>query len=278
MKILFESALIINQEIKKLISKDALNSFSNTNYQGDNANYCTSLFTDYLIDPNEINKSFLFYMGKQLFDWAEKKLHNGYFRMDDAHHGTELFLGFLPRYIDFFPEDQRAKELIINVANYIGNWNNKTDEWYNYSLKNFNSWYFGSSGTDQSTHYKFNTADHLRFVHISLLAWRISSDQKYLDWSINYSREFAKRIVLSKNIIPVAWDCNWNEFFSEDMKDTEEKFLAANHHHLKNDPLSGIENLIASGAIYIFGQLYIITKDNIFLKASKKIIKIYSQF
>ena len=36
MKVLFESAVTINREIKKLISKDALSSFS-TNYQGDNA-------------------------------------------------------------------------------------------------------------------------------------------------------------------------------------------------------------------------------------------------
>ena len=75
MKILFESALTINREVKKLISKDALSSFSTTNYQGDNANYCTSLFSDHLIDPNESNRMFLLYMGKQLFNWAEKNLH-----------------------------------------------------------------------------------------------------------------------------------------------------------------------------------------------------------
>ena len=53
----------------------------------------------------------------------------------------------------------------------------------------------------------------------------------------------------------------------------EEKFLASNHHHFKNDPLSGIENLIASGFIFVFGELYKITNENIFLEASKKIIK-----
>ena len=58
MKILFESAFAINQEIKKLINKEALESFSNSIYQGDNANYCISLFHDYLIDPNESNKNF----------------------------------------------------------------------------------------------------------------------------------------------------------------------------------------------------------------------------
>ena len=273
MKILFESAFTINQEIKKLINKEALNSFSNSIYQGDNANYCISLFHDYLIDPNETNKNFLFYMGENLINWSEKNLNRGYFKMEDVHHGSELFLGFLPRYIDIFPENLKAKELIINVSKFIGNWDKETEDWYNYSQKNFNSWYFGSDGLSKRDNYKFNTADHLRFVHIALLAWNITSNQKYLDWSIDYSKQFAERIIIAKEIIPVAWNCDWNEFFSKDMINPEEKFLASNHHHFKNDPLSGIENLIASGFIFVFGELYKITNDNIFLEASKKIIK-----
>tara|TARA_B100000963_G_scaffold144202_1_gene125625 strand:+ start:3551 stop:5086 length:1536 start_codon:yes stop_codon:yes gene_type:complete len=273
MKILFESVFTINQEIKKLINKEALDSFSNSIYQGDNANYCISLFHDYLIDPNETNKNFLFYMGKKLINWAEKNLHKGYFKMEDVHHGSELFLGFLPRYIDLFPENLKAKELILNVSKLIGNWDKETEDWYNYSLKNFNSWYFGSDGISNKDHYKFNTADHLRFVHIALLAWNITSDQKYLDWSIDYSKQFAERVIIAKEAIPVAWNSEWDEFFSKDMINAEEKFLASNHHHFKDDPFSGIENLIASGFIYVFGELYNITNDKIFLESSKKIIK-----
>ena len=272
MKILFESAFAINQEIKKLINKEALNSFSNSIYKGDNANYCISLFHDYLIDPNESNKNFLFYMGNKLINWAENHLHRGYFKMEDVHHGSELFLGFLPRYIDLFPDNLKAKELIVNVSKLIGNWDKETEDWYNYSQKNFNSWYFGSDGISHIDNYKFNTADHLRFVHIALLAWHIASDQKYLDWSIDYSKRFAEKIIFTKETIPVAWNCEWKEFFSKDMINPEEKFLASNHHHFKDDPLSGVENLIASGFIFIFGELYQITNDNIFLEASKKII------
>ncbi len=273
MKTLFESALTINQGIKRLINKEALDSFSNSIYQGDNANYCISLFHDYLVDPNESIKNFLFYMGKNLINWSEKNLHRGYFKMEDVHHGSELFLGFLPRYIDLFPDNLKAKELIINVSKLIGNWDKETEDWYNYSLKNFNSWYFGSDGISNRDNYKFNTADHLRFVHIALLAWKITSDQKYLDWSINYSKQFAEKIIIANEVIPVAWNCEWNEFFSKDMTNQEQKFLASNHHHFKDDPLSGIENLIASGFIFIFGELYNLTNDNVFLEASKKIIK-----
>jgi hypothetical protein len=211
-------------------------------------------------------------MGKALIKWASNKLHKGYFRMEDVHHGTEIFLGFLPRYIDLFPNDKTAKELILNVGNYIGNWQKETDGWYNYSKNNFNSWRLGTQGFSNNPLYRFNTADHLRFVHIALIAYQITGDQKYLDWSIKYSEEFAKKINESKKTIPVAWDCNWKEFFSEDMVEPEKKFLASNHHHFDNDPLSGAENLVASGAIYIFGFLYEITNDKVFFHASKKII------
>ena len=39
----------------------------------------------------------------------------------------------------------KAKELIVNVSKLIGNWDKETEDWYNYSQKNFNSWYFTRS-------------------------------------------------------------------------------------------------------------------------------------
>ena len=42
--------------------------------------------------------------------------------MATAHHGPELFIGFLPRYIDVFTEETRSKSFILEAAEYIGNW------------------------------------------------------------------------------------------------------------------------------------------------------------
>ena len=272
MKSVIESALIISAEIKKLISKNVLNNFDNYAYTGDNANYCISLFQENLINPFEKNKEYLYDLGQTLIKWSENNLVNGYFKMTDVHHGTELFLGFLPRYISLFPEDEKAKLLIINAADFIGNWNDKQVNWFNYKKEIFNSWYLGSSGYANDKVYSFNTADHIRFIHLAILAWEISGERKYLDWSFLYGKMFAKRILNSKKGIPVAWDENGIEFFPNDMISNKEKFLAANHHHLPNDPMSGVENLLASGAIFAFGNLYKIFKDDIFLKTSKKII------
>lgn len=270
---LYQSAFIINKKLKKLINTESINSFGKTFYQGDNANYCISLFHDNLIEPDDNTKQFLSQLGRRLIKWSNENLHKGYFKMEDVHHGSELFLGFLPRYIDLFPDDASAKELILSVAEYIGNWVDKTDSWYDYEKNNFKSWYFGSMGIHQNNLFRYNTADHLRLVHIALLAWQISGNIKYLNWSNDYSRVFAKKIIKSKGLVPVAWDNDWKEYFSLDMKSKEEKFLAANHHHLAGNQLSGIENLLASGVIYIFGYLYQVTKEKIYHEASKIILQ-----
>ena len=272
MRVLFESALSINRNINKLVNQEAINSFGKTLYQGDNANYCISLFQNYLIEPNEKVKIFLQHLGQALINWAKNNINNGYFGMVDVHHGTELFLGFLPRYIDIFPDDQNAKNLILDVAEHIGNWSKNSNDWFDYSNNNFKSWYFGTNGIHQNASYNYNTADHLRLVHIALIAWEISSDKKFLEWAYEYSSEFAKRIVLAEKNVPVAWNREWKEFFHEDMTSKEERLLSANHHHLSENPISGIENLLASGAIYIFGYLYNKNKDKIFKDAAKVIL------
>ena len=116
--------------------------------------------------------------------------------------------------ISLFPEDEKAKLLIINAADFIGNWNDRQVNWFNYKKEIFNSWYLGSSGYENDKVYSFNTADHIRFIHLAILAWEISGERKYLDWSFIYGKMFAKRILNSKKDIPVAWDKNGIEYFA----------------------------------------------------------------
>ena len=67
-------------------------------------------------------KKFLKNLAETLYRWADIHLLEGYEKMATAHHGPELFIGFLPRYIDVFPEEKRSKSLILEAAEYIGNW------------------------------------------------------------------------------------------------------------------------------------------------------------
>jgi len=239
---------------------------------GDNANFAVSLFQEYLISPNSQIKNFLSNLAETVFSWANRNLYDGYEKMATAHHGPELFLGFLPKYIEAFPEETRSKSLILEAVKYIGNWKKKEVNWYDYENETFKSWYLGSTGFDPKKVFAYETADHIRFIHIALVAWKIEDDNKYLDWALKYGKKFAKKITDSDEVIPVAWGLDGKSYYPEDMEERAEKFLASNHHHILEDPLSGVENLIASGAIYAFGDLYNICQENIFKEAAKKII------
>jgi len=273
MKIFFESVISINRDLKKLLSQEAINNFGKTTFQGDNANYSISLFQDQLISPNENIKKFLFYLGKSLINWTKANLKDGYYPLEDAHHGTEIFLGFIPRFIDLFPDDDEAKNLILSVFKFIDNHSSTNVNWFDYEKNNFKSWQFGSQNINQDKAVSYNTADHLRFIHIALISWRITKDSKYIDWATNYAREFANKLVLSNKCAPLAWDLNWKDCFSEDMLSSKEKYIISSHHHHPESIYKGYENLIASGVIFIFGELYLYTKEEVFYKASKKIIE-----
>ena len=49
--------------------------------------------------------------------------------------------------------------------------------------------------------------------------------------------------------------------------------LVASAHHIPGDPLAGIEVLLASGAIYALGDLYLLSGEEIFKTAAKRIVE-----
>ncbi len=274
METIINSSKIISSSLKNLICNEAIEYFDQAKYQGDNASYCISLFEEYYINKDENIKLFLSDLGKSLIKWIKSNLNHGYFNIIDVHHGSEVFLGFLPRYIRMFPEDEEAKSLIIQVSEYIGNWDEKIYPWFDYEEQFFKSFFLGTEGADISNDSKYNTADHLRLIHILLIAWEISGEKKYLKFSENFCVKFAKRILESSEKIPLAWDIKNKGYFQKDMTSPKEKFVISKVHHSDDDELSGIESLIASGFIYTFGYLYNLYKEDIFLKASRKIIQI----
>ena len=275
MKNLFGAVCSISAELNKISQESLPQEIRNLKDRadsGDNANFAISIFQEHLINPNTQIRNFLSILAEEVFRWADSNLYDGYEKMATAHHGPELFLGFLPRYIDVFPEDTRSKSLILEAAEYIGNWKKDVAKWFDYENDTFRSWYLGSRGVEARKIFSYETADHIRFIHIALVAWKIRGDQKYLEWAFNYGKKFAKRITDSDEIIPVAWGLDNTSFYPEDMKEKAEMFLASNHHHISGDHMSGVENLIASGAIYAFGDLYGLAQETILKEAAKKIV------
>jgi hypothetical protein len=199
---------------------------------------------------------------------------HGYEPEAEAHHGTEPFLLFLPRYIDLVPDDQEARSMLMDAAEHIGNWVEEIPAWYDYDRDTFCGYYIGSRTVHNDAETAYEVAEHFRFIHIALAAYRITGEERYLDWSLRYGRKRAERIIAAESPMPLLWDLAGNGLGEAEVEKRNLHRIAAHGtHHLSGDPLAGIENLLASGAIYALGDLYHLSGDTIFRDAAKRIVE-----
>ena len=117
-------------------------------------------------------------------------------------------------------------------------------------------------------------AEHFRFIHIAVAAYRITGEERYLDWSLRYGRKRAERIIAAESPMPLLWDLDGNGVGEAEVEEKNLHRIAAHStHHLSSDPLAGIENLLASGAIYALGDLYHLSGETAFKDAAKRIVE-----
>ena len=240
----------------------------------DEANYSLSWFPHYLVTAEgNIKKRFESLLA-DLENWVKTDCYHGYEPVAEAHHGTEPFLLFLPRYQGMFPEDETARKLVEDAAHHVGNWVEEIPPWYDYEKDNFFSYHIGTKEVGKDGERALELAEHFRFIHIALAAYRCLGEERYLDWSLRYGRKRAERILaVGDGVMPIVWDRDGNGLTEKDMRSKGRKDMASSHHHVLDDPLAGIENLLASGAIYVFGDLFLLTGEELFLQAARRIAK-----
>lgn len=239
----------------------------------DEANYALAWFPHYLVTGSKKVADHFRNLLDLLEGWVKRECLHGYEPEAEAHHGTEPFALFLPRYIGLFPDDQRAKSLLEDAAHHIGNWVKEIPEWYDYSRDCFYSYYIGTRTVRHEEKFAYQVAEHFRFLHIALAAHRVLGDSKYLEWSIRYGRKRAEEMVKAKSPMPLIWDMDSNGLGEKDAIGRNISDMTGSGHHVPGDPLAGIENLLASGVIYALGDLYILTGEEIFKLAAKRIIE-----
>lgn len=240
----------------------------------DEANYALAWFPHYLITADEKIAEHFQSLLADLANWVKTECFHGYEPKAEAHHGTEPFLLFLPRYLGLFPEDFRAKRLLEDVAHHIGNWIDEIPPWFDYEKDCFYNYYIGTRTVGQNARYAYQTAEHFRFIHIALAAYRVTGDERLFEWALRYGRRRAQLILdAGDGPIPLLWDTDGNGLREAGLTTREQKSMAASEHHVPNDPLAGIENLLASGVIYALGDLFLLSGDEIFRRAARKIAK-----
>ncbi len=237
----------------------------------DEANYALAWFPHYLITGSDGVREHFEYLRDMLAGWVERECLHGYEPEAEAHHGTEPFLLFLPRYLGLFPDDEKANALLEDAAEHIGNWVAGIPEWFDWKRNRFYGYYIGTRTVGRNNGYDCEIAEHFRFVHIALAAHRVTGEDRYLDWALQYGRRRAEMLVaIPDGPLPIAWDANGKPMFAK-RATRPQKNAAQAGHHVDGDPLVGVEVLLASGVVYALGDLFQASGDPVFYHAARRI-------
>lgn len=204
---------------------------------------------------------------------ASDRWRHGYWRMQEAHHGTEhyeLFLGALWR---FKPGDERTAAQLVDAAEHFGNWSPDVPPWFDWDSGTFYSMWFGADGID--THRpssELNLADHFRCTNICLLAHEMTGEQRYLDLAAAQCERWATAIVDSP-ALPVGIRAEGPVYqLGEEDDSTYYSFAGA------APPLTvsinRAENLLASAAVNALLNMWRRRGNPVLRQAVEKILEI----
>ena len=224
----------------------------------DEANYALAWFPHFLITGDAAVLRHFEALKTALRGWVQRECFHGYEPEAEAHHGPEPFLLFLPRYIGLQPQDSEAVALLADAAEHIGNWVPEVHPWYDYSRDAFIGYRIGTRCVTNGEGDACELAEHFRFLHIAIAAHRVTR---------------AERLVSAPDPMPLLWTLDGKGLDEAEVDARGLHRLAASAHHLPGDPFAGIENLLASGAVYALGDLWLLSGEEVFREAARRIVE-----
>ena len=136
-----------------------------------------------------------------------------------------LFCCFCLAISDSFPNDREAATLLDDAAHHVGNWIEEVPAWYDWTRDIFLSYWIGTR-TVGGAHGDRELAEHFRFLHIALAAWRVTGEARYRDWALRYGRKRAERLLAADEPMPVLWDLDGRGLQPEDLQTRAEQGMA----------------------------------------------------
>ncbi len=199
--------------------------------------------------------------------------HHGYWRKQEAHHGTEHFDIFLRALWEVQPNDDETVRELEDAAEHVGNWVDDIPEWFDYETGLFRSIYLGTEFVGDPT---CNLPDHIRLVRLSLLAYEMTGKDRYLTLASQHGQLWANAIN-NHDGLPAAIDATGpvKKLEGED-EDTYRSFAGAAPDDLES-LLPRAENLIASAHPDALLSLWTHTGNDAFLYAAQKILDVAAQ-
>ena len=79
----------------------------------------------------------------------------------------------------------------------------------------------------------------------------MSGESRYLEWADRYGTVWARRIAAVEGRFPLLWTQDGGPVHEAEVAGQPIASAAGAGHHVAGDPLAGLENLLASGAIFV---------------------------
>ena len=196
--------------------------------------------------------------------------HHGYWRQQEAHHGTEHFGLFLGTLYRLSPDDPRTSGQIRDACEHLGNWASGVPDWFDWGTELFRSMWLGTEVVRAEPGLTANVADHMRLANLALLGYEASGQARYAGLAVMYAARWVEAI-LDGPCLPVAILPSGPLYAVDEELRTHYHGFAGMAGTLADD-VDRAENLLASGTIDAFLALHRLTGEGQWLEASRRIL------
>jgi hypothetical protein len=238
----------------------------------DQATYTTSWEPYIRATQDEVALDFMIRWRDKIRDHyvASNQWRHGYWRMQEAHHGTEHYELFLGSLLRLRPDDAETGRQLVDAAEHMGNWAADVPPWFDWQTRLFKSLFFGSDGLRTEPGMDLNTPDHLRCANICLLAQQASGEDRFLELATTYAGHWAEAI-LAQDAIPIGLTVAGPLYALEGEAATIYRGFAGEAPDL-TAAVDRAENLLTSDAVQTFLTLWQQTGQSQFRAAAEKLL------
>jgi hypothetical protein len=200
---------------------------------------------------------------------------HGYWKQQEAHHGTEHFELFLATLWRLDPGDFGTVSHFLDAAEHLGNWSEEVPEWFDWQAGIFHSMYFGANGVFGDTGSRLNIPDHFRCLSLALIAHDMSDDAHYLELASLYGGRWADAI-LDRKLLPVGLD-NVGGVYALNKASTKAYHGVRVQTADLRENVNRAENMLASSAVDALVRLWQLTNEERFRRAACKLLDVLTE-
>jgi hypothetical protein len=192
---------------------------------------------------------------------------HGYWRRQEAHHGTEHFDLYLDTCWRLASGDEETVRQMEDAAEHIGNWSPAAPPWYDEAGEQFVGMHLGTEVVEPCA---VNVPDHLRFVSLLLHAHDMTGRKRYLALADRYAGRWAQAVAAGP-ILPAALTAAGPvRDLDEDETHAYRSFAGAAPEDLADERMRA-ENLVANEAPEVFLRLAAKTGRPLYRRAARRL-------